>query len=178
MKRNCKENGCFCKLVKGEKKTLQDDKTKLYLQAENDLYIIKIDNGIIKNTKDGIKKCDYLSYSSDNHSNFIELKGANIKNAYTQIEHTILNLKNTEYEKYINNKYVQAFIVSPVRKKIPKGVDKYERNLSKILAKLSKEKNININSLIKYIIVKPNLPKLRVNDNTIYCSGTAPLTIN
>lgn len=35
-------------LKKDDRKTLSDAQTKLYIKAENDIFIIKVDNGIFK----------------------------------------------------------------------------------------------------------------------------------
>ena len=74
-------------LLKYKSKTLKDAKTKLFIKAKNDIYILKVDNGIIPGNK-GIKKCDYLTCSENTklkEVNFIELKGKNIDKAYKQI---------------------------------------------------------------------------------------------
>ena len=62
-------------LKKNVRKTLSDAQTKLYIKAENDISIIKVDNGIFN---DNVKKCDYLAYREKEVSNFIELKGVKI----------------------------------------------------------------------------------------------------
>ena len=50
-------------LKKDDRKTLSDAQTKLYIKAENDVFIIKVDNGIFN---DNVKKCDYLAYREKN----------------------------------------------------------------------------------------------------------------
>lgn len=169
----------FKSLNIGDRHTIEDNKTKLYLQADNKIYIIKVDNGIIKNYQEGIRKCDYLSYS-DSDTNFIELKGSEIKEAYEQIEKTILHLQeDKDYSFLIQNTNVAAFIVSPLRQNCPKNIESKERYLCKKLANLCKNKPQNINSLVKYVTVKPRLRESEQVFCTqkLVCSGKVPLHI-
>ena len=164
----------FDKVLKGERRTLQDDKTKLYIFAKNDLYIITTDRGIIRDT---YRKCDYMT-NSDVCTNFIELKGANIKEAYDQISNTIDYLKNDKsYQYLIKNKKLYAFIVSPERQKYPAVIEKSERKLAKLIASLNETRLDKIVEFIKYVKVMKNLKNLSQKGQNIECSGKYPLEV-
>ena len=164
----------FDNVLLGECRTLQDDKTKLYTIAKNNLYIIKTDKGIIDDTH---RKCDFLTHS-DICTNFIELKGSNIAEAYSQIFDTIKYLKNDNFYKYlINNKSLYAFIVSPERQKHPRGIDKKERILAKAIAYLNETHIDNILEFVKYVKVIKNLKVYSEKGQNIECSGKYPLKI-
>lgn len=50
----------FHHLEAGERDTLKDDQTKLFIIVENEMYRVTVDCGIIPNVREGIKKCDFL----------------------------------------------------------------------------------------------------------------------
>lgn len=172
------EHKRFCHKVKeNECYTIEDVESavhaKLYIKAKKDLYICKIDNGIITKSR----KCDFLS-KSNICTNFIELKGANINEAYDQITKTVEYLQNDDkYCILIKNAKVYAIIVSPLRQIIPKGGDKRLRELSCRLASLNLNNKISdITKYIKYVKVT-NTKKLSIKENRIECSGKAPMEI-
>ena len=108
-------------LKKDNIKTLSDAQTKLYIKAENDIFIIKVDNGIFK---DDVKKCDYLAYREKEVSNFIELKGSKIDKAYIQIIETIKNISNNDKLKHLTDtKKLKAYIVSKEKNKSHNGIE-------------------------------------------------------
>ncbi len=162
-------------LKKDNIKTLSDAQTKLYIKAENDIFIIKVDNGIFK---DDVKKCDYLTYREKEVSNFIELKGSKIDKAYIQIIETIKNISNNNKLKHLTDtKELKAYIVSKEKNKIPKGIENKAKELAKILYTKSKIRPDNMIDLIKYVLVVTNNDKRQSSINRIICSYKNPLIL-
>lgn len=162
-------------LKKDDRKTLSDSQTKLYIKAENDIFIIKVDNGIFN---DNVKKCDYLAYREKEVSNFIELKGVKIDKAYIQIIETIKNISyNNKLKHLIDTKKVKAYIVSKEKNKIPQGIENKSRKLAKILFTNSKIKPQNMFELINYVLVVSDNDKRQSNGNRIICSSKKPLIL-
>lgn len=162
-------------LKKDDRKTLSDSQTKLYIKAENDIVIIKVDNGIFN---DNIKKCDYLAYREKEVSHFIELKGVKIDKAYIQIIETIKNISdNNKLKHLIDTKKVKAYIVSKEKNKIPQGIENKSRKLARLLFAKSKIKPQNMFELIKYVLVVSDKDKRQSNGNRIICSSKKPLIL-
>ena len=162
-------------LKKNVRKTLSDAQTKLYIKAENDISIIKVDNGIFN---DNVKKCDYLAYREKEVSNFIELKGVKIDKAYIQIIETIKNISyNNKLKHLIDTNKVKAYIVSKEKNKIPNGIENKSKQLAKILFAKSKIKPKNMFELINYVLVVSDNDKRQSNGNRIICSSKKPLIL-
>ncbi|WIH88071.1 hypothetical protein [Brachyspira pilosicoli] len=162
-------------LKKNVRKTLSDAQTKLYIKAENDISIIKVDNGIFN---DNVKKCDYLAYRAKEVSNFIELKGVKIDKAYIQIIETIKNISdNNKLKHLIDTNKVKAYIVSKEKNKIPNGIENKSKQLAKILFAKSKIKPQNMFELINYVLVVSDNDKRQSNGNRIICSSKKPLIL-
>ena len=162
-------------LKKDDRKTLSDAQTKLYIKAENDISIIKVDNGIFK---DDVKKCDYLAYREKEVSNFIELKGSKIDKAYIQIIETIKNISNNDKLKHLTDtKELKAYIVSKEKNKIPNGIENKSKELAKILYTKSKIRPNNIIDLIKYVLVVSDNDKRKSGGNRIICSSKNPIIL-
>lgn len=162
-------------LKKNVRKTLSDAQTKLYIKAENDISIIKVDNGIFN---DNVKKCDYLVYREKEVSNFIELKGVKIDKAYIQIIETIKNISdNNKLKHLIDTNKVKAYIVSKEKNKIPNGIENKSKQLAKILFAKSKIKPKNMFELINYVLVVSDNDKRQSNGNRIICSSKKPLIL-
>ena len=93
MRKSKKENelqsvdSYFDTVEAGERRTLSDEKTKLFLRAKQAMQIVKVDQGIVKDAgisgENQIRKCDYLC-KNDAHKqvHLIELKGEVIKDAF------------------------------------------------------------------------------------------------
>ena len=162
-------------LKKNVRKTLSDAQTKLYIKAENDISIIKVDNGIFN---DNVKKCDYLAYREKEVSNFIELKGVKIDKAYIQIIETIKNISdNNKLKHLIDTNKVKAYIVSKEKNKIPNGIENKSKQLAKILFAKSKIKPKNMFELINYVLVVSDNDKRQSNGNRIICSSKKPFIL-
>ena len=162
-------------LKKNVRKTLSDAQTKLYIKAENDISIIKVDNGIFN---DNVKKCDYLAYREKEVSNFIELKGVKIDKAYIQIIETIKNISdNNKLKHLIDTNKVKAYIVSKEKNKIPNGIENKSKQIAKILFAKSKIKPKNMFELINYVLVVSDNDKRQSNGNRIICSSKKPLIL-
>lgn len=169
----------YFKLVKkGERETLSDAQTKLYIKVKQELYAVTVDRGIIRDTKPGIRKCDFLLYSEiEKVTHLIELKGTVIDEALKQLKETIQSIGVLVEEKFLiaNQNCVDSYIVSPMRNKIPKGISHEERELAKTLASRCGKKPSNIMDLIHYVKVTPGQKKLSNHNRHIICSNEAPL---
>lgn len=162
-------------LKKDDRKTLSDAQTKLYIKAENDIFVIKVDNGIFKYY---VKKCDYLAYREKEVSNFIELKGSKIDKAYIQIIETIKNISNNDKLKHLTDtKELKAYIVSKEKNKIPQGIENKSKELAKILYAKSKIRPNNMIDLVKYVLVVSDNDKRKSSGNRIICSSKHPLIL-
>lgn len=167
-------------LKKGDKITIRDEQTKLYIKAKETIWVITVDRGIISNLTQKIRKCDYLVYGeAEKNTHLIELKGSVIDEAYKQLNATIENIASNKEISYLiegRNK-LDAYIVSLNTQKIPKGINSHERELAKKLAQRCKHKPSDIMNLINYVKVVPRQTKLVKERQRILCSGQAPLEL-
>lgn len=162
----------------GSRVTLTDEQTKLFIMAEHSLYCVDVDRGIIKNVSDGIKKCDFLCYiDADRITHLIELKGAYTQEAPKQISATLKNIKDNPDISFLvqNVQLIDAYIVSPGRQEIPRGVDDIKRKITRELAKHCTKRVGNIDSLLKFVKVVPKQKKLVDKNGHIICSNDAPI---
>ena len=181
-----KYNDSFEHLNIGEKKTLKDTKSdkNSYMPVkvvDEQVFLTKPDGKLIPNIQ-GQRKCDFLIYcQSKSQSCFIELKGENISikegyNPYNQISDTVDYLKKEEQLKGLVDHRVEkhAFIVSPGRQKLPKGIESKERFLwQKLIQKGENKKKIE--DLIHY--VKVTKSDRYSNNGQIICSTRSPIEI-
>lgn len=168
----------FHHLKAGERDTLKDDQTKLFIIVENEMYRVTVDCGIIPNVREGIKKCDFLCYDEINMKcHLIELKGTVIKRAYEQIEETLKNIEGNEKVSFLLKRLqrLDAYIVSPGRQEIPRGVNDTKRQLAKKLAEKCADRPKDINELLMCVKVVPKQKVLIRRDGHIICSNEAPL---
>ena len=169
----------------GKTITLGDSKSKTnsYIPIkvnDNNVYLTEPDGKLIPDIKNQ-QKCDYLIYCLNKPQTcFIELKGNNISikekyNPYDQISDTIDFLKKEDELRNLvesdNEKH--AFIVSPDRQKIPKGVDIKERQLWKKLSQAGIKSNVS--DLVHY--VKVTKSERYSNNGSIICSHKSPVEI-
>jgi hypothetical protein len=176
----CKYKEYFKEVNPSGRETLQDDKTKLHIRAKNELYLVAVDKGIVKNTSPNIKKCDFLIYDKCNNVSYlIELKGAVIKEAFKQLEASLLNIASISECKFLINSVnlLCAYIVSPKRMDFPRGLGDDEKHIAEALARKCKVKVKNILELIKYIVVVPKTHAFSERDRHIICSSDHPLEI-
>ena len=137
-------------LKKGEMRNLKDmkscrDSSMPIKINEEKTYITEPDRKLIPDIIQGQQKCDFLIYcQSKSQTCFIELKGENISvknnyNPYDQIMDTIKFLQNEEDLNELVDRNVEkhAFIVSPGRQKLPKGIELKERQLWQKLVQLN-----------------------------------------
>ena len=173
-------------LKNGEKRTLKDSKSDknsiMPIEVcDEEVYLTEPDGKLIPNIQDQ-QKCDFLIYCQKVlQTCFIELKGANISvkegyNPYDQIIDTIKFLKKDDDLKVIvaNNIEKHAFIVSPGRQKIPKGIETKERALGQQLIQSGDNKR-KILELIHY--VKVTKSDRYSNNGQIICSPKSPVQI-
>lgn len=124
------------------------------------------------------KKCDFLIYCANKPQTcFVELKGENISgkdayNPYGQIIDTMEFLKKEEKLNGLLNAEKHAFIVSPGRQKIPKGIETKERQLWQKLVQSGVAK-AKISDLVHY--VKVTKTDKFSNKEQIICSPKSPL---
>ena len=175
-------------LKKGEKRTLKDSKSdknsNLPIEiCDEEVYLTEPDGKLIPDMQSQ-QKCDFLIYCQKVlQICFIELKGENISvkaayNPYDQIIDTIKFLKKDDELKEVvaNNVEKHAFIVSPGRQKIPRGIETKERALWQQLIQNGNNKR-KISDLIHYVKVTPSD---RYSDNgsgQIICSSKSPVKL-
>lgn len=181
-----KYNGEFELLKKGEKRNIRDTKSDknssvpVKVNDEN-IYVTEPDGKLIPNIKNQ-QKCDLLIYCQNQpQACFIELKGENISakkeyNPYDQIIDTIKFLRNEEELKNLVSRDVEkhAFIVSPGRQNIPRGMKTKERQLWQNLAQLQKKSRTTWD-LVHY--VKVTKSDRYSNKEQIICSPESPIQI-
>lgn len=168
----------FYHLRAGERDTLEDDQTKLFILVENEMYRVTVDGGILPNVREGIKKCDFLCYDEINMKcHLIELKGTVIKKAYKQIEETLKNIEADEKVSFLLKRLqrLDAYIVSSGRQEVPRGVDDTKRQLARKLAEKCTDRPKDINELLMCVKVVPKQKALVQRDGHILCSNEAPL---
>lgn len=170
-------------IILEDAKSSQHSSIPIYV-TDTEVYAAEPDGKLIP-PLDGQRKCDYLIYSKNiPQSCFIELKGANIStknnyNPYDQIISTIHYLKNDKSLKdlVIPTTEKHAFIVSPGRQKIPKGVDTKERQLWKILIEqccLYQNIRPKVSDIVHYVKATPS-ERYSDKDGQIICSPKAPI---
>jgi len=169
---------CFSECGIGTTHNVRDSKTTLHFTVENKCYKVKVDGGIVKNTRDGIKKCDYLLYDENSRvTHLIELKGEIIERAYLQLESTVDNIKESDYPMLLQKlKFLDAYIVSPLKETFPRKRETKEKDLLDKLRKVCgiKKGSKEVFKLIKYVRIIPN-EKFTEKDNRIICSGKNPM---
>ena len=172
---------------KGEKRNLKDTKsdknTFIPIEStEDDIYITEPDGKLIPDAYKQ-KRCDYIIYCKKKHQTlFIELKGENISskkdyNPYSQIIDTITFLQSEEELKGLVNAGIEkhAFIVSPGRQKIPKGIELKERQLWQKLIQYGASKT-KMSELVHYVKVTKT-DRYSNKNNQIICSPKSPIKI-
>lgn len=176
----------FTKLSTGQTVTLQDDKSdakaQLSIRATNDsVYYVRPDGELIPEIPKQ-KKADFLIFCTESQqANFIEMKGRNINTSqkdspYAQILGTLDYFSKTEGLKKLVDPAVDkhAFIVSPLKQKVPSGIDKAERTLILRLASGS-TRGYKVREYLHYVRYIPNT-KYSDKNGHIICSSIAPLT--
>lgn len=145
------------------------------------VYMTEPDGKLIPNIQNQ-HKCDFLIYCRTAlQTCFVELKGENITvkedyNPYDQIMDTIKYLKDEDELKELVGINIEkhAFIVSPGRQKIPKGIESKERLLWQKLVQGGMEKR-KIADLVHY--VKVTKTDRYSNNVQIICSPKSPIKI-
>lgn len=181
-----KYNELFVLLQSGEKKNLEDvksDKNSFMPIKVNDdkVYLAEPDGKLIPNIQNQ-RKCDFLIYCQNKPQTcFIELKGENISvknsyNPYSQIIDTINYLQKEEELRCLVSSKIErhAFIVSPGRQKLPKGIETKERQLWQKLVQFRGEKS-KISDLVHY--VKVTKSDRFSNKEQIICSPKSPVPL-
>lgn len=180
-----KYSDSFELLSLGETRSLKDSKSEKnsYIPIRvNDanVYLTEPDGKLVPDIQDQ-QKCDFLIYCfNKSQVCFIELKGENISikesyNPYDQICDTIDFLRTENELKSLvkENNEKHAFIVSPGRQKLPKGVETKERQLWKKLSQPGVKSRIP--DLVHY--VKVTKSDRYSNNGSIICSSKSPVVI-
>lgn len=170
----------FYHLKAGERDTLKDEQTKLFILAENEMYRVTVDRGIVANTRGKIRKCDFLCYDEVNmRCHLIELKGAIIEEACSQIEETLKNIGDNKKVSFLlkDLQRLDAYIVSSGRQEIPRGMKETKRQLVRKMAAKCSVKPQNIDDLLMCVKVVPRQKTLVQRDGQIICSNEAPLRL-
>jgi len=170
-------------LKPGTRKVLKDKESEkgsslpVEVCGEN-VYLSEPDGKLIPNVHKQ-HKCDFLLYSaSARQTCFVELKGANISkksgyNPYDQIIDTIRFFqKESVLKTLVDGKTEKhAFIVSPGRQKIPKGIETKERQLWQFLVQDGRKSKIY--DVLHY--VKVTKSDRYSNHDQIICSPQSPV---
>lgn len=171
----------FFVLENGKKLILKDEcseaNSSLPIIALTRLFYAKSDNSEFITDSTGQKKADYIIFCHADiiQVGFIELKGSNISGEpFQQIVCTIDFLKKTEGLKELVSSKVEkhAFIVSPFRQKIPKGLYSYERTL---LKKLGTKQNVEQNAKFLHYVTVIHGKKYSDKQQRIIYSSDYPL---
>ena len=176
----------FEPLKKGEARALKDKKSAKHSflpirVGEEGVFLAEPDGKLIPELPNQ-RKCDFLAYCQMKpQACFIELKGENISvkeadNPYDQIRKTLLFLRDNEELGGLASGKVEkhAFIVSPGRQKLPKGVEHRERQLWQALAQLETRRS-RISDLVHYVKVTNSDPYSQ--GSQIICSPKSPMEI-
>lgn len=163
-------------------KKLDENDACLFLKPKVQIYCVKVDKGILKNSVQGIKKCDFLLWDEINKAIIlIELKGEDIKSALDQLKQTFQHISdNSEFDFMTQDvKYLFACCATS-HSEIPRNVDHHERMLCKYL-KCKYRGTYSITNMSELLIYVHNINgKLRSIDDTkrkIKISGDHPLPI-
>ena len=169
-------------IKKGGRQTLRDELSEahsvMYIRALNDIELVAVDHGLISDKKQGKRKSDFLIQSPLTEStHIIELKGANIEEAFEQIARTVdVREEDTNTRALVTRKKVlDGYISSPNRQKIPDIHSPAERTLANLLAARSSEKCKDIFQRIHFVKVVEKQKKLSVNGRQIISSNEAPV---
>ena len=160
----------------GDRYTMEDSGTKLYIEAVHDLTVIKVDDGIVRDKS--IKKCDYLcSVIDEKCVRLFELKTGKIDDAYVQLATTPEAIQeHSSYQTLLNDlDRLDAYIVSPLRVQIPNNANEKKRRLCGKLARYCKCRPGNMMDLLKLVQVVPSCNGFVDRDGQITCSNKFPL---
>ena len=171
-------------LAAGSRKTLEDKlsdaHSKIHILAKDELRVVEVDHGLFEE-KQGSRKCDFMVIGTRSaNTHMIELKGRHIEEAFEQIADTLDTLLNDEELKssVVSRNTLDAYIVSPGRMAVPKGIANKEKMLAKKLARGSKERPRDILELIHFVKVVNSQKAVSVNGRQIVISGRAPLELS
>lgn len=181
-----KYSECFEFLQKEETRNLTDTESSknsfMPIKVNDEMVFLTEPDGKLIPDMDRQQKCDFLLYCKNKPQVcFIELKGETIPvkkdyNPFDQIMDTIYFLQTKEELKGLVDKTVEkhAFIVSPGRQKIPKGIESKERQLWQKLAQAGAKKS-KISDLVHF--VKATKSDRYSNKSQIICSPGSPVPI-
>lgn len=173
----------YSELIKaGENKTLEDDrsevKAKIYIKAKDDLLAVHVDHALIG---EGTKKCDFMIVGQNSQkTHMVELKGANIDEAFRQITLTVDYLKKEDGLKNVvqSREVLDAYIASPERQKVPNIPSSEEKELARKLASGNKNRPKDLFSLIHFVKVVKKQKRVAENGRQIIISSRAPLELD
>lgn len=84
--------------------TCKENGREFVLKNANDFYKVRIDNGVVPKGEEP-KCCDYYFFKEDEIEIFVELKGRNTEDAFSQLEQSINDFSYGYPKKY-------AFVIS------------------------------------------------------------------
>ena len=165
-------------LQQGERYTMEDSSTKLYIKGSHELSVIKVDDGIVMDKT--VKKCDYLcAVDSEKCVHLIELKGTKINDAFLQLESTPEAIRQySSHQTLLDGlNRLDAYIVSPLRQQVPNNFNEKKRRLCKELLKFCSVKPDKSMDLLKLVKVDPSCKAFVERDGQIQCSNKYPLEL-
>ena len=166
------------KLAPGDRYTMEDSGTKLYIRASHHLRVIEVDDGIIKSRD--TKKCDFLcEVWAEKCVHLFEFKTGKMNDAFLQLEMTPKAIQeHSEYKNILDDlNRLDAYIVSPLRLQIPKNINEKQRRLCGTLARYCNHKLDDIMDLLRLVRVVSTCKKTQEDAGTILCSNSCPLKL-
>lgn len=167
-------------VTQGGHYTMEDSGTKLYIRAIHDLTVIKVDDGIVITKDEGFKKCDFLcEVRSKKCVHLFELKRGKMDDAFLQLERTPQAIQeHSDYKNILDGlDRLDAYIVSPLKQRVPDNLDERQRKLCKKLATYCNAPVGNIMNLLKLVKVDPLCKRLMEKEGRIICSHRYPLEL-
>lgn len=165
----------------GERITLEDSGTKLFIKAKCNMRCLQVDHGILPDLGYKVNKCDFLCENLDDRQiHLIEMKHELLDDSYKQLAGTPEAVKMyTEYGDIFERvARLDAYIVSPGAQKITNANNSTDcTNLCKILASYCKTRPDNIYDLLKYVKVVKKNAGTPDDKQRILCSNDNPLVL-
>lgn len=163
----------------GERFTLEDSGTKLFVKAKCKMRSVRVDGGILPNMGHEGHKCDFLCENLEERQvHLIEMKHVLLDEVYNRLNGTPEAIK--QYTKYggifEGLDRLDAYIVSPGAQKIPDANRNREcTELCRMLAKYSRKRVDDISKLLNYVkVVQKNAGQSSI-EGRILCSNDRPL---
>lgn len=169
-------------LSKNQRETLRESKTFLYIKANSNVLVIKLDKGIIPSTKCK-QRCDFYVYNSNEKiGKFVELKGISVQDACDQIYDSIVCMESDgDLGCLVNGmNLLKGYIVSPYFS-VPDIDDTHRKKAYKKLHSKSRQKLEKVYDYLIFIRCVKKIPgrydHIERGEKTILVSNECPFVI-